>query len=143
MKTYEILNKLKNIKNFIGVFPRDRLPKKVNWPMSLVVNTDKADEPGTHWIAIIIDKNGFGEYFDSYGLPPMHHEIVKFLKNNTNNYFYNKKLIQCLTCITCGHYCIAYIILRSKRYSYNYFIKLFTENQYKNDILIKKILKLI
>ena len=104
--------------------------------MSLVVNTDKADEPGTHWIAIIIDKNGYGEYFDSYGLPPMHHEIVKFLKNNTNNYFYNKKLIQCLTCITCGHYCIAYIILRSKGYSYNYFIKLFTENQYKNDILI-------
>jgi hypothetical protein len=140
MDTKQIYNHLKSIKNFIGVFARDRLPSKVNYPCSLVANSDKASEPGTHWIAIVIDENGIGEYFDSFGLPPMYVEFIDFLNNNSKQYFYNERFLQCLTCITCGQYCIAYIKLRYNGYTSKEFIKLFSNDQYVNDKIIKQIL---
>ena len=36
------------VENFIGVFARDQLPSKINWPSSLIVNTDKINERGEH-----------------------------------------------------------------------------------------------
>ena len=52
---------------FQGVYSCDTLPPK---PELLVCNTDPHDKPGTHWIAIYVDKNGRGEYFDSFGMEP-------------------------------------------------------------------------
>ncbi|SRR6266700_181399 len=139
MDTITINKNLNNLKGFIGTFPRDGLPKRVATPCSLVVNTDPSHGQGQHWIAIFIDKNGVGEYFDSYGLAPLYKEFIDFLNNNcSNGYFYNNKMLQCLTCVTCGHYCIAYIKIRTNGISYNEFIKLFTNNQLMNDKLIRK-----
>ena len=143
MDTIKINKNLIKIKGFIGTFSRDRLPKQMNKSCGLVANTDTSFEPGEHWIAIYIDENGIGEYFDSYGLPPLHQEFINFLNYNCpNGYFSNFKTLQCLTCVTCGHYCIAYIKMRSNGLSYDEFIKLFTNNQLTNDNLIQKYVKL-
>lgn len=56
---------------FRGVIPIDRLhlirPSKK--PFSVIVNTDRNNEPGTHWIAIYIDPMAEKEIdiFDSFG----------------------------------------------------------------------------
>jgi len=142
MDELNIINNLSKVKNFIGVFSRDELHFKYPYPLSIVVNTEDSSHPGSHWVAIYIDENGYGEYFDSYGFPPMHQEFIWFLENNsTKSHFYNKKFLQCLTCITCGHYCIAYIKMRSNGNTYFDFIKLFTNNQLINDKIIKKFVK--
>ena len=44
---------------FDGVFSIDTLP---NAPRLLVYNTDPANLPGRHWVAIYVD-NGHGEFF--------------------------------------------------------------------------------
>jgi len=141
----EIRSTFKNIPNFGGVFARDTLPLSVNTPIGLIINTDKQDQPGSHWVAIYIDSNGIGEYFDSYGVPPLYEEINVFLFNNCpNGIFCNYVTLQCISCITCGEYCVAYIICRlCDNISYADFISLFTSNPEENDKLIKFYYKLI
>ena len=56
---------------FAGVYAKDCLPDTVRCPCAMVWNTDPADEPGEHWVAVYFDENGRGEYFDLYGQPPL------------------------------------------------------------------------
>jgi len=134
----EILRKLKNLPHFVGVFARDTLPLKLNKPFAVICNTDLAHEPGSHWVAIYCDKQGIGDYFDSYGLPPLYPEFEHFLlRNCPNGFMYNRITLQCLVCVTCGEYCIAYVITRLHNRSYADFISLFTSNPKTNDTLIK------
>ena len=141
MLSSELSHKLRNLKNFLGVFSRDTLPiDHYALPCSLVCNTDTQESQGSHWICIFIDQYGNGEYFDSYGLPPLHHEFIQYLTDHAQGGFmYNKTMLQCLTCTTCGEYCAAYLILRSAGYSYDQFINLFTTNTYNNDLIIKNL----
>ena len=133
----EIEKKLKKLPNFVGVFARNTLPSKVKLPFALICNTDLIQQPGTHWVAIYSDKNGIGDYFDSYGLPPLYPEFEYFLKRNCpNGYMHNRVLLQCFDCVTCGEYCIAYVITRLHNGSNADFISLFTSNPYNNDVLM-------
>ena len=139
MLASEIYQRLVNYPNFLGVFARDTLPQSVNYPCALISNTDLSYESGTHWIAIYIDEDGIGEYFDSYGLSPIYQEFRHFLRRNCTNgsYFENCVTLQCLTCVTCGEYCIAYLMTRLNGGTYADFIYLFTSNVYDNDYLIR------
>ena len=57
---------------FNGIYARNRLHRLLNVPSALVGNTDPdPDHPmGQHWIAIYIDANSLGEYYDPTGRPP-------------------------------------------------------------------------
>ena len=64
---------------FIGVYPRDCLPKTLSDcrrqspPLTLIVNTDTSNLSGRHWVAIYVDEYYHGEYFDSLAQPiPLH-----------------------------------------------------------------------
>jgi len=58
-----------DIKCFRGVFMRDTLPDMINNRECGVVNIDRSDNNGTHWVAYF--KNGKTRvYFDSFGLTP-------------------------------------------------------------------------
>ena len=41
--------------NYIGVFPRDKIPDVPKLPACYVVNSDPSTEPGHHWLAVFID----------------------------------------------------------------------------------------
>jgi hypothetical protein len=57
---------LRNIPNFVGVFPNDRVPPQRHETEALIVNTDPAGTPGTHWTALY--RHGPEALFwDSYG----------------------------------------------------------------------------
>ena len=61
----------------MGVFLLDKLPKKQKKKECGIVNFDKSDSPGTHWVAWY--KNGKAKmYFDSYGVQPQI-EVVEYL----------------------------------------------------------------
>ena len=109
MNTIEINNFLLNFKNFKGTYPRDLLPKSLEKNCGIVINTDTSQEPGEHWVAIYMH-NTNAEYFDSFGLPPLHKEIINFLdKISPNGWSYNTICFQSLHSQTCGNYCVLFL----------------------------------
>lgn len=140
LTTYEIrkflLNDKKSRKIFNGVFAADTLPKYVSKNTAYVVNTDPISMSGSHWVAIYFDKEGNGEYFDSYGLPPIVYNHKKFILNNSHEYTYNKSCLQSVTSSVCGHYCILYIGARARNLSMHEFISKFDgPDVYSNDAI--------
>jgi hypothetical protein len=66
----------------IGVFPIDRIPPPTSVPAAFVVNLDTHTQPGSHWVALFIDRNYKCEFFDSYGLEP-NKQMLQYI----NKYF--------------------------------------------------------
>ena len=62
-------------KDFLGVFPRDKLPNRLKYPCSFIVNTDPSNLSGQHWLAFYFSENKHCTFFDSYGQPP---EVFNF-----------------------------------------------------------------
>lgn len=101
---------------FRGVFSRDKLPRHVNTRRSsaYIVNTDSSDGAGKHWVAVWLDGRGKGEYFDSFGLPPQHREIERFILRHSHTCRYNQRLLQDITSSACGLYVLYYVIMKSR-----------------------------
>jgi hypothetical protein len=82
---YELVKKME-INNFKGCFYKDKL-KEIQPNSSYILNLNsELDEnnkknSGSHWVALVIDENKQGIYFDSYGLEPPK-EIKHLLKSN-------------------------------------------------------------
>ena len=110
------------------VFLLDMLPKKPNKKECGIINLNKSDDPGTHWVAwykngkakIYLDsygmhsgthwvawyKNGKAKiYLDSYGMqPPI--EVVEYLGSPIR---YNTDQLQPAGQVFCGHLCLYFL----------------------------------
>jgi len=102
-----------------GIYSRNCLPleKLSTLPAAFVINTDKSDGPGQHWVASYVDYHGQVEYFDPYGLPPTLPEIRKFLRTNSRSWTHNDVMLQGINTITCGHHCLFYLYHRTRGYT--------------------------
>jgi len=101
--------------HFGGVFPCDKLPDAVpRFPYCAVANTEPAGEAGEHWVAYYFDEHGNGEYFDSYGCPPINSDLLAFLIMNGYTYRCNSVQLQGFGSSVCGQYCIAYLARRCR-----------------------------
>lgn len=98
---------------FAGVFPSDRIPIIRNLPCAIVLNTDKHNEKGSHWLAIYIQDEKTLEFFYSFGLPPETYgeDITRFVKKYPRIQW-NKTTLQSLTSNVCEQYCIFFIVKR-------------------------------
>ena len=129
-------------KNFCGVIPLDHLPsKKLTHDCSFIVNSDKSHEKGQHWFAIYAPLNGYVEYFDPFGLRPIHEEIYDFINKNSNNFIYNNQQIQHLSSNKCGLFCLFFILTRSRGIPIEVSIKFFNKISKFNDEIIVNIFK--
>jgi len=127
MNSLEINKALKNYKCFLGTFARDQLPTSLPKfrPLAIIMNTDPINLPGQHWVSIFVDETNCAEYFDSYGLPPLHSEILNCIgNNNIKNLSYNSMQIQGVSSNTCGHYCVLFVKLRCQNILFRDIIKL-------------------
>ncbi len=114
LNTQHLETVLKNVPGFKGVFARDKLPQgHLQWPCALVLNTDPAHKPGEHWVAVYIDRDGLGEYFDSFGLDPPK-VFASFLNSNTLKWTCNKVKLQDLLTSACGYFCAYYLLFHSE-----------------------------
>ena len=52
-------------KRFRGAWPSDHTPK-LKKGQSMIINVDKKDEPGSHWLSVVRDRNSMYVY-DSFG----------------------------------------------------------------------------
>lgn len=84
----------------------------------LIINYDTCDNPGSHWVAVFIDKDRNIEYFDSYGILPMYSSIM----NKLTSISANKSPTFNLTCFqgnstACGQYCLLYLLLKARGFT--------------------------
>lgn len=124
-----------------GVFPADRIPSRWSRPTAIVANTDDHTQPGTHWVAIYVDNNGHGIFFDSYGLPPLVNKHHNRLRRNTTTYQWNTKPLQSIKSRVCGEYCIMFLDYMSRGYSLAAFCRLFSVNKLNNDKIVRRYYK--
>ena len=83
----------------------------------MVVNLDETSQPGTHWVAICAKSPSEVWYFDSYGEPPEGNvkEMLKTFQKITINTF----VIQSILSNVCAAYCIYFIYMCAKGFSYS------------------------
>ena len=134
IQIYKILHS-KIGESFCGVFPSDKLPKKIDtYPACFVMNTDPANKPGVHWVAVYVDSDKNGEYFDSYGRPS---EISEKLLRKYSKYWQcNTKRLQGMFSSVCGQYCIYFLLQRHYGEPMAEIVAKFTENHEENDFLV-------
>ena len=70
-----------------------------------VINLDKYNDLGTHWIALYVSNNCI--YFDSFDVEHIPNEIKQFIgnKDTISNIF----RLQAYDSIMCGYFCSAFI----------------------------------
>ena len=97
---------------FQGVYPADKLPRSPTNTVRAahIVNTDKAGEPGQHWLGLWTQQNKC-EIFDIYGLP-LHvykdldlHQLLGQWKYLTRSDI----TLQAMDSQTCGHYALFFL----------------------------------
>jgi hypothetical protein len=134
MNTARIEYLLDNQPGFQGVYSSDVLPRT---PRLLVCNTDPAWKPGEHWIAIYVDRNGCGEYFDSFGRPPNRH-FERYMNLKCSRWTFNRKQLQSRISSFCGYYCCLFVILRSRGIDMIKISGMFTIDTGYNDWLVHR-----
>ena len=98
---------------YVGVCAKDELPKTKLRPLAIIVNSDPSSQPGTHWMAIYLHRDGRGKFFDSYGRypPPF---ILTFLRKQTEGeWSYNGRALQSTISTFCEAYCLLYLHARN------------------------------
>lgn len=143
MHTLEINRALQNIKCFGGTVARNRIPKPPRKPIAFVVNTDSIEEPGEHWVTILLLPNEKGEYFDPFGFPPLIKDIQMYLNEHcSNGLTYNSRTVQHCDSHKCGEFCVAFLNLR-QTHSFEETMQLFCGQTKHNDQLLRRTIDLI
>lgn len=142
MNTSEILRRLPRT-GTCAVLPRDCLPKKLPpGKVGYVVNTDSLREPGEHWIAMYFDGKGRGEFFCSFGLPPIPRDFIKFMNRVCpQGWCFSRQTLQHPESSTCGKYCIYFLKQRFAGKSYLDYLSKFSKNTIHNDRIINHQIK--
>ncbi|KAJ8023215.1 hypothetical protein HOLleu_35549 [Holothuria leucospilota] len=127
------------------VFPSDCLPSMVmKPPWCLLANTDRKEEPGSHWVAIYADGESI-EFFDSFGRPPeaCAFDFGKFLKRYASKspLKINDKQIQNIFSTVCGQYCLFFLLHRVRGMSMSSIVNLFTKRYDVNDELVNEFIE--
>lgn len=139
MNSLELLKALQHIPaQTKGVYPADRIPSRWSRPTAIVANTDDHTKPGTHWVAVYVDNNGRGIFFDSYGLPPLVNKHHNRIRRNTATYDWNTRTLQSIKSRVCGEYCVMFLDYMSRGYSLDMFLRLFSADKLKNDNIVRR-----
>jgi len=116
--------------------------RNIKQPMALIVNTDQnIDGAGEHWVAIYADEKSV-EYFDSYGQPPMRVGFYRLLNHLGKKWERNTRCLQHFLSSTCGHYCLYYLVLRSRGHKMRDLLLTFTDNTTENDRFVEQEVRL-
>jgi hypothetical protein len=117
---------------FQGVYSVDTLPEN---PRLLISNTDPSNMPGTHWIAIYVDSDGRGEYFDSFGRKPTG-VFEDYMNDNCKDWIYNTRQLQSINSSYCGFYCCVYCMFKCRGFDLVRIVNAFSRDTGLNDSIV-------
>ena len=121
------------IKKFHGCFIDDRMPNKLKNGF-YVINLNGR----SHWTCLMKDGKDYF-YFDSYGFVPSQE-----IEDQIGEYIYSDIDLQHLNSSSCGFFCIAWMMWmqdhKNKKLAFSNFLKLFSEDTKKNEIILNRLL---
>ncbi len=79
----------------------------------MIINLDDSSGPGTHWVALTLDKHQL-TYFDPFGAQ-IPDTIITYTKKSTKPVRWNTSQIQSMKSDACGYYCMYFIRESRKR----------------------------
>lgn len=137
MNTLEVQMSLRRIHPSLqsNVYPSNRLPLYAQVPALIICNLDPDSQPGSHWVAIHINVERVGEYFDSFGRKPIE-AIEGFLRRNCCMWRYNSVTVQDYLSAVCGEYCLVYVYYKFKGMRLEDFLGNFTSDSANNDMVL-------
>ena len=131
---FKIQKCYQNEPKFNGVNSRKKL--SITKDGAFVINLDKNELIGSHWIALYVNDNNV-TYFDGLGVENIPKEIQKFI--GSKNFITNIYRIQAYNSMMCGYFCIGLIYFMLKGKSLLDYTNLFSTNDYgKNKKIILK-----
>ena len=96
---------------------------------SYIVNLQKSNLPGSHWISILVKKNSI-LYFDSIGLPVINKYILRRLKSCKRPIYYSSLSIQGIFSMFCAYYTLAFLIkCQEEERSFQDFLSIFKDGK--------------
>ena len=109
----QINDAMKGVKGFVGTFPIDKLPKKLNIGEALISNFQTAEQGGSHWVSLSYlpaTKSSLPRliYMDSFGMPPPI-PILKLCHASAPAFWYTDSQYQKYTSLECGMYCVYFV----------------------------------
>jgi hypothetical protein len=117
---------------FAGVFARDAFVefarRRPHGDYVVVFNTHVSRQPGEHWIAYA-RLGQESRYFDSYGRPPnAYPDVLEALTAHRSNdgVLWNGERLQGSTTTACGDYCVLFILLTCRGWSFARILKRLT-----------------
>lgn len=121
-----------------GVYPLNKIPSPDGRPECVIANLDPHNKDGSHWIAIHVDQDGVGEFFDSYGRQPKKKEFIKYLNKNCCRWTSVGRALQSPFASTCGQYCVYYLFLKVRGVPTREIVDGFGGDFEKNDMKVTK-----
>lgn len=120
-------------KIFLGVFARNELPKKVEYPSCFIFNSKPRHHHGEHWLSVFYDQEGQGTFFDSYGQSPNKFRMLAFMKKTSKlKPKYNNRRIQGDSNF-CGYYCMLFLLSTARGHGSKFFDYFNNTNYSKNE----------
>ena len=93
---------------FMGVFAIDTLPQPILPESCFIFNTDSSNLGGRHWIAIKINKENQGFYYDPLGFHPIA-GVCNHILGFAHGLSYIETSTQDPHTSLCGQHCIEYL----------------------------------
>lgn len=135
----DFLNRKVCSKNFVTSV--DDLPATFSLPLVMVVNLAPAEQPGTHWVAIFINRHRRGIYMDSYGFEPKDQRLRDFLDHQCIEWMYNRQQLQQTQSKVCGLYVATFLYYMYNNISLHAFMSQFNLNITINDFFVEKLFR--
>ena len=144
MNSLEILQIIANLPCLsTGVYPSDKIPRRWATPSAMVFNTDGSKKPGLHWVAVYVDDQHQGWYFDSYGLKPYIPEHVNRIRKNCKSLRWNVQQLQSCESTACGQFCVMFLHFASFGLGFEKFLQCFSSDLQKNDEIVRNFVSLL
>ena len=124
-------------RRFIGVYPIDMIPEYFISPSILIINLDKSNEKGSHWIVIHQKDDKQIEIFDSLGKTPKK-DIRNLLMSNNKGYMYSHKRVQDYFTETCGQFCLFYSFYSCRGLTLQDIVNKFNSNLKSNELIVQR-----
>ena len=120
---------------FAGVFASDKLPSHPvrNKRQGYIVNLDKSDQPGSHWIAIWTTDEDECDVMDSFGMPLEQYGVPwleKWIETHWTYIHSSAKTLQAVDSESCGMFALWFLIYRSMEGSMEGFLNTFSAHDY-------------
>lgn len=135
----EIEEELKECDSFVGVYMADTVPsldKFNDLKRGIIINLDSSSQSGSHWVSFWNEGNGFGEYFDSFGLQPPGNIAACLKVLCPNQITFSKQPLQHTESNACGLYAIFFIKHKCLGLSFSCILSHFSRSRGLNEIII-------